>query len=62
MPSSVDSKSSMGIHSDGYCENGPFAEERVGWKGYVEWEKYPEKKAAAAKILAEHTFPPVCPN
>ncbi|KAH7025279.1 LOW QUALITY PROTEIN: oxidoreductase molybdopterin binding domain-containing protein [Microdochium trichocladiopsis] len=31
-----------------------FQMERTGWKGYVEWEEYPEKKAAAHKIL---TFP-----
>jgi len=28
-----------------------FAEEREGWDGYVEWEKYDEKKAIAHKIL-----------
>ncbi len=35
-----------------------FAEERRGWKGYVEWEDCPDKKAKAAKILARHKFPP----
>ena len=35
-----------------------FAEETPGWKGYVEWEKYPEKKRKAAKILARYRFPP----
>jgi sulfite oxidase len=45
----------------GYSENGPFAEERRGWAGYIEWERYPDKKAMAAKILAKHHFPPV-PN
>jgi sulfite oxidase len=34
-----------------------FAEERSGWKGYVEWEKYPEKKAEAEKVLAQYKFP-----
>jgi sulfite oxidase len=34
-----------------------FAEEYPGWGGYVEWERYPEKKAKAAAILASHTFP-----
>lgn len=34
-----------------------FAEERKGWKGYVEWEKYPEKKAEAAKVLSQYSFP-----
>jgi sulfite oxidase len=36
-----------------------FAEERKGWKGYVEWERYPEKKAQAEKILAQYDFPVV---
>ncbi|KUI74367.1 Sulfite oxidase, mitochondrial [Cytospora mali] len=35
-----------------------FAEERAGWKGYVEWEKYPEKKKEAETILAKYDFPP----
>ncbi|KAK3712954.1 hypothetical protein LTR37_008839 [Vermiconidia calcicola] len=34
-----------------------FAEERKGWKGYVEWEKYPEKKKQAAEALAQYKFP-----
>ncbi|KAF4610710.1 hypothetical protein D9613_007294 [Agrocybe pediades] len=36
----------------------PFRDERPGWQGYIEWEKYPEKKAEAAAILAKHKFPP----
>lgn len=36
-----------------------FAEERKGWKGYVEWERYPEKKKQAAEILARYDFPVV---
>lgn len=40
-----------------------FAEEREGWKGYVEWEKCPEKKKKAAEIMqknkAEGKFPDV---
>ncbi|RAL03874.1 sulfite oxidase [Aspergillus ibericus CBS 121593] len=36
-----------------------FQRERVGWKGYVEWEKYPEKKAKAHQILRSQTFDPV---
>lgn len=43
--------------------NGPapyFKEEREGWHGYIEWEKYPDKKREAAKILAEHQFDKVC--
>lgn len=35
-----------------------FAEELPGWRGYIEWENYPEKKAKAAKILESHKFPP----
>lgn len=35
-----------------------FAEENPGWKGYIEWEKYPEKKRKAAEILARWRFPP----
>lgn len=35
-----------------------FKEETPGWKGYIEWEKYPEKKKKAAEILARYRFPP----
>jgi sulfite oxidase len=35
-----------------------FAEEKKGWKGYIEWEKYPEKRAQAASILNNFKFPP----
>lgn len=35
-----------------------FAEERLGWEGYIEWEDYPEKKAKAAEILESRVFPP----
>ncbi|KAJ5811779.1 hypothetical protein N7474_008080 [Penicillium riverlandense] len=38
-----------------------FARERQGWKGYVEWEDYPEKKEKAHKILTSQTFAP-CPD
>ncbi|KAF2084796.1 sulfite oxidase [Saccharata proteae CBS 121410] len=34
-----------------------FAEERPGWKGYIEWEKYPEKKKQAEEILQKYDFP-----
>ncbi|KJX98301.1 sulfite oxidase like protein [Zymoseptoria brevis] len=34
-----------------------FAEERPGWRGYVEWERYPEKKAEAEKVLSQYKFP-----
>lgn len=32
-----------------------FTEEREGWKGYIEWEDYPEKKAKAHKILTSQS-------
>ena len=39
--------------------NVTFAEQYPGkWKGYIEWEDYPEKKRKAAEILAAHKFPP----
>ncbi|KAK8018812.1 molybdopterin binding oxidoreductase [Apiospora marii] len=34
-----------------------FEEERKGWKGYIEWEKYPEKKKRAAEVLKQYDFP-----
>ncbi|KII86945.1 hypothetical protein PLICRDRAFT_113899 [Plicaturopsis crispa FD-325 SS-3] len=33
-----------------------FAEERPGWRGYIEWEKYPAKKRLAAEILKMKKF------
>lgn len=33
-------------------------EERDGWKGYVEWEDYPEKKARAHRRFLRYKFPP----
>lgn len=36
-----------------------FAEERKGWGGYIEWEKYPEKKKQAEEVLANYDFPVV---
>ena len=36
-----------------------FEEERKGWKGYIEWEKYPEKKKQAAEVLKQYDFPVV---
>lgn len=38
-----------------------FPEEQVGWHGYVEWEKYPDKAKRAAEILAKHQFAGVSP-
>ncbi|KAG8166683.1 hypothetical protein KVR01_002372 [Diaporthe batatas] len=34
-----------------------FPEELEGWKGYIEWEKYPEKKKEAEAILDRYDFP-----
>lgn len=36
-----------------------FPEEIDGWKGYIEWEKYPEKKQEAEAILEKYDFPDV---
>jgi len=41
---------------DGELKTAHFADERQGWKGYIEWEKYPEKKKEAAAILAQYQF------
>lgn len=35
-------------------------EERPGWHGYVEWEKYPERKQKAKEFMQEFEFPGVC--
>lgn len=45
-----------------YEENVFFKEERKGWSGYIEWERYPEKKKEAESILAKYEFPDVCPS
>ncbi|KAI9709782.1 MAG: hypothetical protein M1820_003185 [Bogoriella megaspora] len=34
-----------------------FKEEREGWKGYIEWEAYKDKKAKAREVLAQYDFP-----
>ncbi|KAK3365091.1 Oxidoreductase, molybdopterin-binding domain-containing protein [Lasiosphaeria ovina] len=34
------------------------AEERPGWKGYVEWEDHPDKKEKAKRRFARFKFPP----
>ncbi|KAF9020204.1 molybdopterin binding oxidoreductase [Hymenopellis radicata] len=31
-----------------------FPEEKLGWSGYVEWEKYPDRKTMARQILNAH--------
>ncbi|KAK0721382.1 Oxidoreductase, molybdopterin-binding domain-containing protein [Apiosordaria backusii] len=34
-----------------------FAEEKDGWKGYIEWEEYPEKKKQVQEIMKRYDFP-----
>jgi hypothetical protein len=34
-------------------------EELFGWHGYVEWEKYPEKKKRAKELMKKFNFPSV---
>ncbi|KXH27137.1 oxidoreductase molybdopterin binding domain-containing protein, partial [Colletotrichum nymphaeae SA-01] len=34
-----------------------FKEERDGWKGYIEWEKYPEKKKQVEELMRQYDFP-----
>jgi len=36
-----------------------FKEEKEGWKGYIEWEKYPEKKKEVEEIMQKYDFPDV---
>lgn len=33
-----------------------FQEEREGWHGYIEWERYPEKRKVAADVLSKYAF------
>ena len=47
------------LKQDGHAVEPFFAEEREGWKGYIEWENYPEKKKQAAEVLARNKFPEV---
>lgn len=37
-------------------------EELDGWHGYIEWEKYPERKQKAKEFLKKFKFPPVRPQ
>lgn len=39
-----------------------FAEEKEGWRGYIEWEKYPEKKKQVHEIMKKYDFPDVRPT
>lgn len=34
-------------------------QERKGWHGYIEWEKYPERKEKAKEYLKKFRFPSV---
>ena len=56
LPTSNEAELRPGDHPD---DSGiVFTEEREGWKGYVEWEKYPEKKTQAATRFSKYKFPP----
>ena len=45
------------IEKDKYDINQPyFVEAEEGWHGYIEWEKYPERKKKAAEMLSQHKF------
>ncbi|KAG8214400.1 Oxidoreductase, molybdopterin-binding domain-containing protein [Butyriboletus roseoflavus] len=44
---------------NGYPLSRLIADEKQGWSGYVEWEKYPLKKAIARDILKMHQFTPI---
>lgn len=56
----LSSTNSAELHADkiGDANEEIFHEERPGWKGYVEWEDYPEKKVKAATKFAKYKFPP----
>lgn len=36
-----------------------FPEERAGWRGYVEWERAPERKKVAVALLKTKEFTPI---
>ena len=45
--------------SESQVQTGQFKEEAPEvWEGYVEWEKYPEKKAVAHKLMTGTALPP----
>lgn len=49
-------------HAIPFCTKGEeptFDEEREGWKGYYEWEEYPEKRKQVEEILQQYDFPVV---
>jgi len=48
------------LHANNAVEDPDFVvkEEREGWKGYVEWEDYPERKAKAHQRFSRYKFPP----
>lgn len=37
-------------------------EELDGWHGYIEWEKYPERKQKTMDFMKKFEFPPVRPH
>ncbi|KAH9924353.1 sulfite oxidase mitochondrial precursor [Epithele typhae] len=36
-----------------------FSENKLGWRGYVEWEDYPDRKVVATEILNTKKFTPI---
>lgn len=45
--------------SETQVQNGQFSEEQPEvWEGYVEWEKYPEKKKIGHGLMKSTKFPP----
>ncbi|KOS21319.1 putative sulfite oxidase [Escovopsis weberi] len=51
---------SLQVREDAEVDDATFvvSEERQGWRGYVEWEDYPEKKPKARKRFSRFRFPP----
>ncbi|KAI9058569.1 sulfite oxidase mitochondrial precursor [Trametes sanguinea] len=45
--------------SNGFLLSQCFPEERLGWRGFVEWEDRPERKRLASAILKSKEFTPI---
>ncbi|KAH7324560.1 Oxidoreductase, molybdopterin-binding domain-containing protein [Stachybotrys elegans] len=54
------SKNEAELRADAASDDDTFVvkDERPGWKGYVEWEDYPVKKAKAHQRFTRYKFPP----
>jgi sulfite oxidase len=59
-PDTSSSHTEAQLHDDAPPDDESFVvtEERDGWAGYVEWEKYPDKKESAKRRFARYKFPP----